>query len=100
MSVPGSVSVTAFASCPDEPVGDEGNAGQDRWAGRPAGVRDRAARQNDPSLQELLARVDDQTIATAIRGVCDLEQRWLAMPSGGTLRLNWPLARDFFPGAG
>ncbi len=55
-----------------------------------------AARQNDPSLQDLLARVDDQTIAMAIRGVRDLEQRWLAVPPGGTLRLCWPLARDFF----
>ena len=58
----------------------------------PAGVRDRAARQDDPSLQDLLARVDDQTIAMAIRGVRDLEQRWLAVPAGGTLRLCWPLA--------
>ncbi len=58
----------------------------------PAGVRDRAARQDDPSLQDLLARIDDQTIAMAIWGVRDLEQRWLAVPPGGTLRLCWPLA--------
>jgi hypothetical protein len=66
----------------------------------PAGVRGRAGRQNDPSLQGLLARVDDQTIATAIRAVRDLEQRWLAVPPGGTLRLYWPLPRDFFAGPG
>jgi hypothetical protein len=65
----------------------------------PAGVRDRVARANDPSLHGLLARVDDETIALAIRGVRDLERRWMAVPPGGTLRLSWPLARDFFGGA-
>ena len=65
----------------------------------PAGVRDRVARADDPSLHDLLARLDDQTIAMAIRGVRDLERRWLAAPPGGTLRLFWPLARDFFDGA-
>jgi len=75
------------------------NCVANRWGDgldTPAGVRDRAARQNDPSLQDLLARVDDQTIAKAIRGVRDLEQRWLAVPPGGTLRLCWPLAPYFF----
>ena len=86
------------------------NCVANRWGDgpdTPAGVRDRAARQDDPSPQDLLARIDDQTIAMAIRGVRDLEQRWLAVPPGGTLRLCWPLARDFFaepekrsPGAG
>jgi hypothetical protein len=56
------------------------------------------ARQNDRSLDALLARVDDQTIASAIRGVRDLEQRWMAVPPGGKLSLSWPLARDFFAG--
>ena len=65
----------------------------------PAGVRDRVARENDPSLADLLARVDDETIAMAIRGVRDLEQRWTAVPPGGTLRLSWPLAPGFFEGA-
>jgi hypothetical protein len=64
----------------------------------PAGVRGRVARANDPSLQDLLARVDDETIAMAIRGVRDLERSWMAVPPGGTLRLFWPLARDFFAG--
>jgi hypothetical protein len=66
----------------------------------PAGVRDRVARENSQALDDLLARVDDQTIATAIQGVRDLEQRWLAVPPGGKLRLSWPLAPDFFTGAG
>ena len=75
------------------------NCVANRWGDgpdTPAGVRDRAARQDDSSLHDLLARVDDQTIAKAIRGVRDLEQRWLAVPPGGTLRLCWPLAHDFF----
>jgi hypothetical protein len=62
----------------------------------PRGVRDRAARQHDPSLADLLARVDDGTIAMAIRGCRDLERRWLEVPPGGRLRLSWPLAPDFF----
>jgi hypothetical protein len=56
-----------------------------------AGVRDRVARANDPSLHDLLARVDE-TIATAVRGARDVERRWMAVPPGGTLTLSWPLA--------
>jgi hypothetical protein len=41
--------------------------------------------QTDPSLPDLPARVDDQTMAMAIRAVRDLEQRWLAVPPGGRL---------------
>ena len=92
MAPPGHRRAKAITNCVTNRWGD----GPDT----PAGVRDRAARQNDPSLQDLLARVDDQTIATAIQGVRDLEQRWLAVPPGGTLRLCWPLARDFFAGPG
>jgi hypothetical protein len=40
--------------------------------------------------------IDDETIAMAIRGVQDLQERWMTVPPGGTLRLSWPLARDFF----
>ncbi len=65
----------------------------------PRGVRDRVARTGDPSLADLLAPVDDATIATAIRGVKHLEQRWMVVPPGGTLRLSWPLPREFFAGA-
>jgi len=64
----------------------------------PAGVRERAAREDDQALQDLLAHVDDQTVAAAIQGVRDLEQRWMALPPGGTLRLSWPLERDFLSG--
>ena len=60
-----------------------------------AGVRRRVTRENDPSLDNLLARADDETIALAIRGVRDLEQRCAAVPLGGTLRISWPPARDF-----
>lgn len=57
------------------------------------------ARQDSPALDGLLAQVDDETIALAIRGVRDLTQRWVAVPPGGTLRLSWPLPRGFFAGA-
>jgi len=66
----------------------------------PAGVRERAARGDDQALQDLLAHVDDQTIAAAIQGVRDLERRWMALPAGGTLRLSWPLERDVLSGSG
>jgi hypothetical protein len=72
-----------------------------RWGdgpNTPAGVRDRVARQHNPALEHLLARLDDETIAAAISGVRDLEHAWLAVPPGGTLRLSWPLAPDFLPG--
>jgi hypothetical protein len=75
------------------------NCVTNRWGDgpdTPAGVRARVARQDDPSVRDLLAGVDDETIAVAIAGVRDLEQRWLAVPPGGTLRLCWPLGRDFF----
>ena len=74
------------------------NCVTNRWGDgpdTPAGVRDRAAREHDPALNDLLARVDDETIALAIRGVRDLERRWMAVPSGGKLRLSWPLPPDF-----
>ncbi len=64
----------------------------------PRGVRDRAAREDSQPLADLLAGVDDQTIATAIRGVRDLVQRWMAVPPGGKLRLSWPLGPGFFAG--
>lgn len=79
------------------------NCVTNRWGDgpdTPAGVRERAARQNDPALTDLLARVDDETIVVAIRGVRDLEQRWMAVPPGGKLSLSWPLGRDFFAVAG
>jgi hypothetical protein len=79
------------------------NCVTNRWGDgpdTPGGVRERAARQDDPPLAELLARVDDKTIVVAIQGVRDLEQRWMAIPPGGKLSLSWPLGRDYFVGAG
>jgi hypothetical protein len=75
------------------------NCVANRWGDgpdTPHGVRDRVARASDPSLADLLAQVDDATIAMAIRGVKDLEQCWMAVPPSGTLRLSYPLPRDFF----
>jgi hypothetical protein len=66
----------------------------------PGGVRERVARENSQSLEDLLAHLDDKTIAMAIRGVRDLAQRWTAVPPGGKLRLSWPLGRDFFAQVG
>jgi hypothetical protein len=73
-----------------------------RWSDgpdTPGGVRDRIARENDESLDHLLARVDDETIAMAIRGVQEVLRRWMAASPGGKLRLTWPLGRDFFSAA-
>jgi hypothetical protein len=77
------------------------NCVTNRWGDgpdTPAGVRARAARQNDATLQDEIARIADDTIAVAIRGVRELEHRWLMVPPGGTLKLSWPLAPDFFAG--
>lgn len=78
------------------------NCVTNRWGDgpdTPGGVRDRAARAGDPAPRELLARVDDATITLAIRGVKDLERRWLALPPGGKLTLSWPLPNGMFAGA-
>jgi len=61
----------------------------------PAGVRDRAARADSQPLLDLLGRVDDETIALAIRGTRDLMRRWTAVPPGGKLGLSWPLTPGF-----
>jgi hypothetical protein len=70
------------------------NCVANRWGDgpdTPAGVRDRVARAGDPSVHDLVARVDDETIAMAIQGVRDLDRHWAAVPPGGKLRLTWPL---------
>jgi hypothetical protein len=70
------------------------NCVTNRWGDgpdTPAGVRERVARESSPPLDDLLAQIDDETIATAIRGVRDLQQRWMAVPPGGKLSLSWPL---------
>jgi|SRR6185437_10976727 len=58
----------------------------------PSGVRDRAARQEDPAITQMIDQFDDETIARAIAGVRDLLLRWAQVPPGGTLRLSWPLS--------
>jgi hypothetical protein len=65
----------------------------------PDGVRERAAKQGDPALTDVIGQADDQTITLAIHGVRDLARRWAAVPPGGTLRLSWPLSRAYFAGA-
>jgi hypothetical protein len=68
------------------------NAVVNRWGDgldTPAGVR---ARLGDGA--ESLARVDDESIERAIRGVRQLERRWSAVPAGGVLRLRWPLPQQ------
>jgi hypothetical protein len=70
------------------------NCVANRWGDgpdTPAGVRDRVARA---ALQDLLAHVDDETIAAAIQGIRDLNRRWMELPPGETLKLSWPLGRD------
>lgn len=72
------------------------NCVSNRWGDgpdTPAGVRDRAGRDPDPSAAVLLDRLDDDTIARAIADVRDLLRRWAQVPPGGTLRLSWPLSR-------
>jgi hypothetical protein len=74
------------------------NCVANRWGDgpdTPAGVRDRAARANDQAIRDLLARVDDTTIAAAIRVVKEPDRRWMALPPGGKLTLAWPLPPAF-----
>jgi hypothetical protein len=74
------------------------NCVTNRWGDgpdTPAGVRDRLSRAADQTAQDLLARIDDDTIATAIRGVRDLVDCWAAVPPGGKLVLSWPLAGGY-----
>ena len=58
-------------------------------------VRSGLASVGDPSIDALMARVDDGTIARAIRASATLRRRWLELPPGEALRLSWPLASDF-----
>jgi hypothetical protein len=70
------------------------NCVTNRWGDgpdTPDGVRDRARRQPDFAIAQLLSDLDDETIARAISGVRDLQRRWSQIPPGGTLRLTWPL---------
>jgi hypothetical protein len=63
----------------------------------PCGVRDRllAAAKRETwqagRIEDLAARLDDDTIRAARIGVRSLFSSWRALPAGGTLRLTWPL---------
>lgn len=56
----------------------------------PQGVRDRAARGQDPAAAELLEGVGDDAIARAIADVHELLHGWAEVQPGDTLRLTWP----------
>ncbi len=43
-------------------------------------------------IEDLAARLDDDTIRAARIGVRRLYRSWRPLPAGGTLRLTWPLA--------
>jgi hypothetical protein len=64
----------------------------------PGGVRDRlraAARRETwvaARIEDMAARLDDDTIRAARIGVRRLFRAWRALPAGGALRLTWPLA--------
>jgi hypothetical protein len=64
----------------------------------PRGVRDRlrdtAKRETWAAarIEDLAARLDDDTIRAARIGVRRLYRAWRTLPAGGTLRLCWPLA--------
>lgn len=70
------------------------NAIVNRWGDgpdTPAGVRSRLRREASEPIQELLNRVDDETIAACIHAVRSLEQGWMNTPPGENLHLSWPL---------
>lgn len=72
-----------------------------RWGdgpGTPAGVRARL-RARGPREAALADRLDDEAIRIAAAGVRRLYRRWRALPSGGTLRLTWPLGPEWLPEA-
>lgn len=63
----------------------------------PAGVRERVARSGDPSAEDFLSSVDDDTVAEAIAGAADLLRHWVELLPGQALRLTWPLPQNPLP---
>jgi hypothetical protein len=55
------------------------------------GVRERVAHSGDPAMINVLAGINDETIAAAIKGVRHLHRRWLDLPPGASLRRASPL---------
>jgi hypothetical protein len=51
------------------------------------------AEEHSRRMRELAGRLDDETIQLAIDQVRQLFKTWAGVPSGGTLRLQWPLPR-------
>ncbi len=82
------------------------NAVVNRWQDgpdTPVGVRARLRPVSPPAegadvayrrLGDLLGRLDDASIALAIRGTRQLSTEWARLPAGGILRLEWPLPRE------
>jgi hypothetical protein len=69
------------------------NAVLNRWhdgPDTPAGVRERL-RGYGPDAAALAGRLDDDTIRLAVAAVRRLYREWAALPTGGTLRVTWPL---------
>ena len=68
-----------------------------RGPNTPGGVRDRlraAARRETwvaTRIEDMAARLDDDTILAARIGVRRAFRSWRALPAGGALRLTWPL---------
>lgn len=59
------------------------------------GVRGRLAGEDSEAVRALLTRLDDDTVTATIRTVHTLLARWRSTPPGGTLRLRFPLPRNF-----
>lgn len=77
------------------------NAVVNRWGDgpdTPAGVRTRL-RAHGPREAALADRLDDDAIRIAAAGVRRLYRQWRVLPSGGTLRLTWPLGPEWLPEA-
>lgn len=84
--------VNRWQDGPDTPVGVRARLRLSAPAG-PAADADHRQR-----ISDLLGRLDDSTIALAISGTRQLGNAWAGLPSGGILRLEWPLPRTALAG--